>query len=470
MGDMGARALEARLNENGKLTKIDVSDNGIGLAGGKALGELLERAKSLKQADFSWNAVGARGTFDIAQGLKSSSLVRLNLAWNGLGDQGAEAVGGSIKENSALQFLDVSSNRIELAGAGFIADGLKENQTLRSLQLNGNPIGDKGVVLIIEAVGEQCSVRDLGVQDCSTFKSGDGIFDPKNPTGRYKLEMSDTFDLERFEKLRKLDLMDEASGIDNFINVKLDGSAVDMPLDGEGKPDIQKWKPPEKGLLLFDYVSAKRVPKEAKPQRDEVFQSFRKELANPALSEDTKLLMLRSAATTHYWSANQAVQLIKLITFQRRVDAVVMLFKRIVDMENFYSEVWSELKSSEKSAVRIRLGILLARLLAEHEPEREAETTAVAFLTEMPEEQLAAGAAEGGEPDQGGASGEGEVGASEAAGAAGEEAAAGGEAGGEGAEASQAPGGGEEAPAGDAGESDPVVEAGEGDAAQPPMA
>ena len=185
--------------------------------------------------------------------------MRLNLAWNGLGDQGAEAVGGSIKENSALQFLDVSSNRIELAGAGFIADGSKENQTLRSLQLNGNPIGDKGVVLIIEAVGERCSVRDLGVQDCSTFKSGDGS-STQNPTGRYKLELSDAFDLERFEKLRKLDLMDEASGIDNFINVKLGQTRRSTCPSMARQARHTKMETTREGLLLFDYVSAKRVP------------------------------------------------------------------------------------------------------------------------------------------------------------------------------------------------------------------
>jgi hypothetical protein len=61
-------------------------------------------------------------------------------------------------------------------------------------------------------------------------------------------------------------------------------------------------------------VATKRVPKEAKAQREEVFQSFRKELANPALSEETKLLMLRASATTHYWNATQARQLITLLT------------------------------------------------------------------------------------------------------------------------------------------------------------
>lgn len=86
---------------------------------------------------------------------------------------------------------------MELAGASALADGLRENQTLRSLQLNGNPIGDKGVVMVIEAVGEQCSVRDLGLQDCSTTTSGAGIFDPRNPTGAYRLDLADPFDVER---------------------------------------------------------------------------------------------------------------------------------------------------------------------------------------------------------------------------------------------------------------------------------
>jgi len=387
MGDMGARALQCNINDKNKLAKIDVSDNGIGESGGMDLGALIANAKTLKQADFSWNAVGIRGTAAIAESLKTASaLVRLNLAWNGLGDRGAEHIGLALKENQQLQFLDVSSNRISFEGAKSIADGLRENQTLRSLQLNGNPIGDHGVVTIIEAVGEQYSVRDLGLQDCSTFKSGDGIFDPRNPTGHYSLQLTDAFDVECFDKMRELDRMDEASGMDNFINLKVDGAELTF---GEGQ-DIQGWKaPPEAQMITFDYVATKKVPKEAKAQREEVFASFRKELSNPALSEETKLLMLRSAATTHYWSAAQMRQLIVLITFQRRVDAVVMLFRRVVDLDRFYSEVWTLLKRSEQTSVRKRLGESLARLLKEHEPAHEMDAheqphdTAVVFMTEV---------------------------------------------------------------------------------------
>ena len=173
---------------------------------------------------------------------------------------------------------------------------------------------------------------------------------------------------------QELDELDEASGLDNFMNLKLDGVEVAFA-EGES---ISKWKLPPVGGLTFDYVATKRVPKEAKAQRQEVghtfmelpyhehgvprhcvarhthiriacsrracatcpqvFLSFRKELSNPALSEATKLLMLRTAATTHYWSSAQVRELVALISFPRRVDAVVMLFRRTVDLDQqFYA-------------------------------------------------------------------------------------------------------------------------------------
>lgn len=60
--------------------------------------------------------------------------------------------------------------------------------------------------------------------------------------------------------------MDEASGLDNFMNLKLDGIDV-ASTEGE---DTLSSKLPPKGRLRFDYVATKRVPKEAKAQRHEV--------------------------------------------------------------------------------------------------------------------------------------------------------------------------------------------------------
>ena len=369
MGDTGAQALAASLAKSSKLTKLDLSDNGIGEMGGIALGALVAKPGPLKQADFSWNSVKKQGAGAIAEGLKTSPLVRLNLAWNGLGDGGAAQVSNAIKENATLQFLDLSSNRVGLEGATFIAEGLKENQTLRSLQINGNPIGDTGSMILIEAVGHNQSVRDLGLQDCYTYKSGAGLFDPMNPTGHYQLNLAVEFDVKVLERLRELDRMDEASGIDNFLNVTHNGKIV--PFTEE--EDIQAWTLPPHGMACFDYVSGKRVPKDARAQRDEVFQSLKRELANPALSEDHRLLMLRTSAITHYWNAAQVKQLVQLITYQRRVDAAVMLFRRTVDPPNYVDVVYGLLKPAERKSLRLRLGEAILPLLPESERALDTE-------------------------------------------------------------------------------------------------
>jgi hypothetical protein len=95
--------------------------------------------------------------------------------------------------------------------------------------------------------------------------------------------------------------------------------------------------------------------------------------------------MLRSAATASFWDAAQVRQLVSLITFQRRVDAVVMLFKKTIDLkESFYGEVWSLLKKTEQQHCRRRLGESLMRILHEFEPEEgPAENTTVVFMTEV---------------------------------------------------------------------------------------
>jgi len=372
VGDFGAAALAAAVGK-GKLAKLDVSDNGISELGGEALGKLIANAAGpLKQADFSWNALRLTGCLHVAEGLKTSGLVRLNLAWNGMGERGAEAVGGALKENHALQFLDISSNRIGEEGANHIAVGLRENQTLRSLQLNGNPIGDKGAIVLIDAVGHNCSVRDLGLQDCLTKKGGVGIFDTLNPTGGYSLNLSEEYEKAVLNKLIELDKMDEASNIPNFLNVCLNSKAVEF---GEGG-DMKTWPIPETGVLTFDYVCGKKVPKEARPLRDEVFQSFMRELSNPALSESTKLLMLRTAATTHFYTAEQVRNLVRLIEYKHRVDAVIMLFRRMVDPTNFAARVYDLLKPSEATMLLTRLGPALTPMLP------EADQTATVFLTE----------------------------------------------------------------------------------------
>ncbi len=64
-----------------------------------------------------------------------------------------------------------------------------------------------------------------------------------------------------------------------------------------------------------NYAPQHTLPRARPPQ---VFASFVREMSNQGLSESTKLLMLRTAATTHYYKASQARVLVELISFQVR--------------------------------------------------------------------------------------------------------------------------------------------------------
>jgi hypothetical protein len=111
-------------------------------------------------------------------------------------------------------------------------------------------------------------------------------------------------------------------------------------------------------------------------------------------------------------------RMVTLITFKRRVDAVVMLFRRIVDLDHFYREVYCELQPSDTSTLRHRLGESLSRLLEEYEPASPGSSVApqspgfgsenvTVFLTEQPGDDVGeqplgiVPEADGGEDDSG---------------------------------------------------------------------
>ena len=162
----------------------------------------------------------------------------------------------------------------------------------------------------------------------------------------------------------------ESSPIENMLNVRLDGKDIAAARDREDEEsfahdtsddhheplDMKKWDCPPSGILTFDYVSSKPVPRGAVEQSDEVYHSFKRELGNPALFDDAKLLMIRTAATTHYWKAEQARELVSLVPFPRRDEAAVMLFRRVIDEDNFGPRVFSLLRGSEAKGLLKRLG------------------------------------------------------------------------------------------------------------------
>jgi hypothetical protein len=68
---------------------------------------------------------------------------------------------------------------------------------------------------------------------------------------------------------------------------------------------------------------------------------------------------------------------VQLIPFPRRDEAAVMLFRRVIDPENFGPRVYSLLRDMEAERLRARLGGAFTP------PEVDEDTKAVVFLTEQ---------------------------------------------------------------------------------------
>jgi Ran GTPase-activating protein (RanGAP) involved in mRNA processing and transport len=379
MGDLGAQAFAQALAGNKSITKLDVSDNGIDELGGVALAALLAGCDQLRFVDLSWNSIRLAGADAVTDALRTSKVVRLNLAWNGLGDRGARSLASALADNAELQFLDISKNNLREEAAEHIAGALRSNQTLRSLHLNGNPLNERGVGLLVQAIGANCTVRDVGLHGVGLERSGVGLFDPLNPTGRFSLDLAAPFDRAVFEAHKELDLQDEASGIDNFLSVRHNGKHLLFEEDGAS---IQEWPTPAEGTLTYDYVSGKRVPREARAQRDAVFESFKHDMAHAHSSDFERLVHLRMACITHFFTCEQARQLLLLFTYTQRADASVVLFRRCVDPQHF-ELIWKVLSGAERADLRARLDEALKPYLPEEERVR-------VFLTEMDASALAA--------------------------------------------------------------------------------
>jgi len=65
----------------------------------------------------------------------NTALVTVDLSYNGLSDDGATALGRSVRLNNTLRHLDVTNNRISAIGAKAFAGGLKKNGRLGTLRV-----------------------------------------------------------------------------------------------------------------------------------------------------------------------------------------------------------------------------------------------------------------------------------------------------------------------------------------------
>lgn len=229
-------------NRVGEMEHLNVVQPGF-TTGGEAIASMLHENLVLVHLDVSWNYLRLESSVVLANAMRDNhTLKELNVAYNACGDAGAMAFGEALRFNQCLEVLDLSYNSIGCKGALVLANAIRVNQTLRSLQLNGNTIGREGGQLVLSALCENQTESgcDVGLRACnlsssmlpqgasvrstasttaggttgsnaSSNTSGGGavdtgmalpvyklasgwIFNTKEPTGRYALDLTEAYD------------------------------------------------------------------------------------------------------------------------------------------------------------------------------------------------------------------------------------------------------------------------------------
>lgn len=152
--------------------------------GGEAIAGMLHSNLVLEQLDLSWNYLRLASSITLARSIRDNhTLTELNLAYNACADAGAMVFGEALRHNQCLEVLDLSYNSIGCKGAMVLANAIRLNTTLRSLQLNGNNLGREGGQLLMVALCEnQCEAGcDIGLRACNLGSAVSGMSAAKPP-------------------------------------------------------------------------------------------------------------------------------------------------------------------------------------------------------------------------------------------------------------------------------------------------
>ena len=96
------------------LVKLDISRNGIGPAGAKAIAEALDGNQGLTELNLADNRLGAEGVQHFLGAIQAleGSLAKLDISSNRFGAEGAKSLASALEHNSVLKDLNVADNRM----------------------------------------------------------------------------------------------------------------------------------------------------------------------------------------------------------------------------------------------------------------------------------------------------------------------------------------------------------------------
>ena len=242
----GERFVNALLG-NSVIRELDLSHNLLGHAellntvrpnlvtAAEAIADLL-RTKScrLETLKLSWNMIRLNSGVDLARSISvNMSVTYLDLSYNALGQEGGKELGNSLLDNRSLRKLLLDNNNIDGIGCFVICTAVQENLSLRYLSMSGNPVGEAGAKALIMVPAAVGSRIELVAKGCNfDIRNPDFWFDVDNPSGQYKLDLTDPFERSIAFKLLQI--------VANHHTLVFAKSSYEVcSPSGKGKPTIQ---------------------------------------------------------------------------------------------------------------------------------------------------------------------------------------------------------------------------------------
>ena len=123
------------------------------------LSECLKEDDALQELNLSYNKITNEGAKMIGEAIKvNKTLQKLYINNNSIFDDGAAAISDGLKHNISLQELNMSCNKI---GAKMIVEAIKVNKTLQKLHIRSNSISDDGAAAISDGLKHNISLKEL---------------------------------------------------------------------------------------------------------------------------------------------------------------------------------------------------------------------------------------------------------------------------------------------------------------------
>ena len=138
----------------------------------QALGRLLSTSKSLTELYISELQLVDPGIEYIINGLKQSTLQRLDIFYCAVGSNGAYHIANALCDNSSLRDFILKGIEIEDQGASAVAEMLTINHSLKALYMQQCGITELGAIKLAEALGINSTLTNIDLSHNSIKDQG----------------------------------------------------------------------------------------------------------------------------------------------------------------------------------------------------------------------------------------------------------------------------------------------------------